>query len=83
VFVYVLWSEKLQKRYIGSCEDVPRRLDEHNRGKERFTKGGIPWIVVYQEQCVNRSEARKRELYLKSGIGRQWLDGHLAAISKF
>ena len=78
MFVYVLWSEKLRKRYIGSCEDVQRRLSEHNRGKVRFTKGGIPWVVVYQEQCANRSEARKRELYLKSGIGRQWLDQHLA-----
>jgi len=74
VYAYVLWSESLRKRYIGSCRDVEIRLKEHNTGKQRFTKGGIPWILVYREEYSDYSSARKREIYLKTGQGRKYLD---------
>jgi putative endonuclease len=73
-YIYVLWSKKLKKRYVGSTEDVNRRLSQHNRGKNRFTKGGLPWIVIHTEKFPTLSLARERELFLKSGIGRAWLD---------
>ncbi len=38
-FVYVLFSEKLNKRYVGSTSDVQQRLLEHNSGHSKFTKG--------------------------------------------
>jgi predicted GIY-YIG superfamily endonuclease len=72
--VYVLWSERLQKRYIGSTRDFPKRLREHNAGKNKFTKGGIPWSVIYQEDLPDYSAARRREIFLKTGAGRAWLD---------
>ena len=72
--VYVLWSEKLQKRYIGSTSNVEERIKNHNNGNSKFTKGGIPWKLVYQESFSTVSEARKRELFLKSGQGRKFLD---------
>ena len=72
--VYVLWSEKLQKRYVGSCEDLRIRIMQHNSGESKFTKGGIPWILIYTEEYQTKSDARKREIFLKSGIGRKWLD---------
>jgi len=72
--VYVLWSDKLQKRYVGSCEDIKLRLKQHNNGESKFTKGGIPWVLIYSEIFPTNSEARKRELFLKSGVGRKWLD---------
>ena len=73
-YVYVLFSSKLRKRYKGSTSNIERRLIEHNDGKSRFTKGGIPWSVVYKEEYATLSEARKRELFLKSGAGRKFLD---------
>jgi putative endonuclease len=73
-YVYVLWSEKLQKRYVGSTENVARRLKQHNSGKGRFTRSGVPWILLHQEEFVNLSAARTRESFLKSGAGRDWLD---------
>ena len=60
-YIYVLWSSKLIKRYVGSTDNVEKRLDEHNRGSNRFTKGGIPWITVYQEEFSTKTEALKRE----------------------
>jgi putative endonuclease len=73
-YVYVLYSDKLNKRYIGSTSDVNNRLKEHNTGKSRFTKAGVPWKLIYQESYQSNHEARRRELFLKSGVGRKFLD---------
>jgi putative endonuclease len=76
-FDNVLYSEKLKKRYVGSTNDVNKRLSEHNSGKSKFTKGGIPWKIVYTESFETNSEARAREKFLKSGQGRKFLDQKL------
>jgi len=76
-YIYVLWSNKLQKRYVGSTENLDKRMYEHNHGHSKFTKGGIPWELLYQEEFNSLSEARKRELFLKTGVGRKTLDGIL------
>jgi len=70
-FVYVLWSEKIRKRYVGSTQDIGKRLAEHNSGHTRFTKGGIPWIIIHKEEYSTLSEARKREYFLKTGVDRK------------
>jgi putative endonuclease len=49
-YIYVLWSSKLRKRYVGSTDNVEQRLDKHNRGGNKFTKGGLSWIKIYQEE---------------------------------
>jgi putative endonuclease len=72
--VYVLWSDKLKKRYIGFTEDLNKRFREHNTGKTDFTKSGIPWIIIYHETYEDKCSARKREIFLKSGQGRKFLD---------
>jgi putative endonuclease len=77
-FVYVLWSESIKKRYIGSCQDFPQRILQHKKGQSKFTKGGIPWKLIYSEELENTSQARKRELFMKSGAGRKWLDEMLS-----
>ena len=76
-YVYVLFSQKLHKRYIGFTSDLAKRLLEHNSGKSTFTKAGIPWTLLFQETFQTESEARKREIFLKSGIGRKFLDTFL------
>ena len=72
--VYVLRSLKTDRRYVGLTNDLERRIKEHNNGKGKSTKGFLPWKLVYSEKFENRIEARKREKYLKSGIGRAYLD---------
>jgi len=46
---------------VGQTDDLQRRVEEHNRGKSLFTKSGIPWSLVYQEDFSSRNEAVKRE----------------------
>lgn len=71
---YILFSEKLKKRYVGSSEDPIRRLEQHNRGKTAFTSRGMPWKLKYIEFYETRPRAAARERFLKSGAGRVFLD---------
>jgi putative endonuclease len=73
-WVYALWSQKLNKRYVGSTQNLEKRLREHNAGKTPFTHRGIPWILIHRESYDTLHEARQRERFLKSGAGRKWLD---------
>lgn len=74
-YVYVLKSLRNGKRYIGSTDLLPEeRLKEHNYGANKFTKRNGPFELIYQEKCDNKTEARKRENFLKSGVGRKYLD---------
>jgi putative endonuclease len=52
--------------YTGHTSDIGRRLKEHNRGiGSKFTRGRLPVALVYKEACSNRSDAMKRERYIK------------------
>ncbi|MDI6765506.1 MAG: GIY-YIG nuclease family protein [Bacteroidota bacterium] len=76
-YIYALWSNKLKKRYIGFTENIEKRFKEHNAGKTPFTKSGIPWTLIYHETYKDKYSARKREIFLKSGQGRKYLDDML------
>ena len=53
--------------------DVERRLNEHNNGENRSTKAYRPFKLILKEEYKTRLEARTREVYLKSGIGKELL----------
>ncbi|MBI2674045.1 MAG: GIY-YIG nuclease family protein [Candidatus Zambryskibacteria bacterium] len=77
-FIYVLKSLKNGKRYVGSTNGAPEeRLIKHNYGSNKFTKGNRPFELIYKEEYDNMTKARKRENFLKSGVGRKYLDEHL------
>jgi putative endonuclease len=61
-------------RYIGISEDVMRRLDDHNRGKSRWTKSRGPWELNWQSRPLSLTEARKLENLLKRQKGGNGLD---------
>ena len=63
--IYILYSKKLDKYYVGSTTDLDRRFAEHNRGKEKFTKTGIPWLLVYSEIFEELIQARQERFSLK------------------
>lgn len=71
--VYVLKSEVNGRLYIGQTQNLVLRLKEHNAGKTKSIKPYIPYKVIYIEQLESRIEAVKREKYLKSGSGREFL----------
>ena len=72
-YIYILQSEKGGNLYVGSTENLEDRLKKHNGGKVRSTKSRRPFKLIYSEELSSRTEARKRENYLKSGAGREWV----------
>ncbi len=73
--IYILYSEGTDKFYVGSSREnsAENRLKSHNLGRSRSTKGGRPWRLIYEEQTSDYTEARRREIFLKSGVGRRWI----------
>ena len=78
VTVYVLLSLKDQATYVGMALDAVKRLSEHNSGKNRYTKGHLPWKIIFTEYHPDWSSARIREKYLKSTAGKNWLKKQLS-----
>ncbi len=77
-YIYVLRSLKSGKRYIGSTSKQPEiRLLEHNWGTNNWTSLHRPFTLIYAEVFTTRTDARKRENFLKSGQGRKWLDNNI------
>jgi len=68
-FVYILKSKKDFKYYVGSTNDVKRRLEYHNSGRQRSTKYRIPFELVYTEELPDKEIALKREFQIKSYKG--------------
>ncbi|MFA4838066.1 MAG: GIY-YIG nuclease family protein [Candidatus Neomarinimicrobiota bacterium] len=72
VTVYIIRSEE-GYIYIGQTNDFNRRLKEHNSAHSRWTKRGNNWVLLYQENHETRTEAVRRERWLKTGVGRKWI----------
>lgn len=79
-FCYILFSSKLNKYYVGSTPDIERRLEEHNRGKEKFSSTGVPWILVYKEIFDELADARKREQQIKKQKSRKYIRSLLETV---
>jgi putative endonuclease len=77
-FAYALRSEKDGRLYVGMASDLKVRIEQHNRGYNRSTKARVPFELFYVEECGSREEARRREKFLKSGTGREFLKRRLA-----
>ena len=77
-YIYLLQSKKDKRWYTGFTVDLRKRLSEHNEGKyESWTKGRGPFELVYFEGCKNKTDAKNRETYLKTGMGRRYLKNRL------
>ncbi len=73
-YVYLLKSLSDQGWYIGFTENIERRLDDHNSGKNISTHARRPFIVIYYEAYLHKLDALGREKFLKSGAGRRFLE---------
>ena len=72
--VYIIYSEKSDKYYTGSCEDLSIRIAQHNAGRNKSTKPGIPWIIKHTEVFNSLKEARAREAQIKKMKSRKYIE---------
>jgi putative endonuclease len=70
-YVYILKSLKSGELYKGLTDDLKQRIKDHNSGKSTFTKNNGPWKLIYYEAFLSKKDARREELFLKSGKGRE------------
>lgn len=74
IFIYVIKSRNKKFRYVGITNDVFKRIRDHNSGKNKSTAPYGPFDLKLKEGYADYQEARKREIFLKSGQGRRFLD---------
>lgn len=70
-YVYILFSLKDGKLYIGYTTNLRKRVDYHNKGLNVSTKNRRPLKLIYSEAYISKIDARTREKFLKSGRGRE------------
>lgn len=73
-FVYILYSEKLDKYYIGVTENVEERLRKHLCNHKGFTGKAADWSIVFTEHHPEKAAALKRERQLKGWKNRQRIE---------
>ncbi|OGD62589.1 hypothetical protein A2160_06155 [Candidatus Beckwithbacteria bacterium RBG_13_42_9] len=73
-YTYILLSLKNNSFYIGFTSDLRKRVKQHNSGKSLATKPFRPYKLIFYEAFLNRIDAKKREVYLKSGYGKKTIN---------
>ena len=72
-YVYAIKSLSRNYIYVGLTNNLERRIVQHNQGENRSTKAYGPFVLIHFEKFETRIEARTKEKYLKSGIGKEFL----------
>ena len=76
-YTYVLQSQKDGRFYTGSAGNLRERIKEHNNGEVSSTKYRRPLRLIYYEACLDKYDALRREKYLKTGMGKRYLQNRL------
>jgi putative endonuclease len=72
--IYVLYSQKHAKHYVGYTTDLAERYLSHNHlSSKGWTVKYRPWEIIHVEEYATKEEAMKRERWLKSGVGRDFI----------
>ena len=69
-YTYIIFSEILNKYYIGSTTNIEERLVKHNHNHKGFTGNKSDWKIVYFEEYMIKTDALKRELQIKKWKSR-------------
>jgi len=66
-YVYILGEigGARPRTYVGWTTDIDKRLAEHNAGTGARSTRGRQWRLLYAERYKTRSDALRREWYLK------------------
>jgi putative endonuclease len=77
-YTYVLLSIKSNRLYVGYTENLKERLKEHNSGQGgSYSEKNKPFILIYYEAFLAKSDAIVQEKFYKSGYGREVLNGKI------
>lgn len=77
MFIVYVIENNYGKLYIGQTSNLEKRILEHNGMGDGYTSKFRPWKLIHTESFNSRSEAMKRERYLKTGAGRDWIKNNI------
>ena len=60
-FFYILYSESINKYYIGHTSNIDERIRKHNTDHKGFTGHKNDWELVYSEEFESKSDAYFRD----------------------
>lgn len=77
-YVYILESQIDHDLYVGYTDNLKKRIEEHNKGYVDSTRLRRPLKLIYYEAHSNRKDAMRREKFLKTGWGKNYIKRILA-----
>jgi len=80
-YVYVLLLKNKQM-YTGFTSDLVRRVNEHKLGKVSFTSERLPVKLIHYEAYLLKTDAERREKYLKTTEGKYFLKQQIRDLLK-
>jgi putative endonuclease len=82
MWVYILFSELLDRYYIGVTSNLGERIKKHNRKNKGFTGRVNDWQIVYKEEYSTKQEALSRETELKSWKSREKIERLISSLEQ-
>ncbi len=75
-YVYILYSEKINKYYIGETHNIQLRIQRHDSEyyDNKWTAKGKPWKLFHQIDCQSKSQALKIERHIKRMKSRKYIE---------
>ena len=72
--VYIIFSARLDRYYVGYTEDIEVRLQQHNQGISDYTSVAQDWVLLYSEKFDTRQCAKSREMEIKRKKSRKYIE---------
>ncbi len=77
--LYILQSQSTGRFYVGQTEHLKERVAYHNANYSLSLRNRGPWKLMYSEQYEPRSEAMRREQYIKRQKDRCFIEALVSA----
>ncbi len=73
--VYIIYSDSLDKYYVGESIDAYERLIQHNLGlyQGAYTKAATDWVIKLLLECRDKQHAKKVENHIKQMKSRVYI----------
>ena len=76
-YTYILQSQKNLRFYFGQTQNINTRLENHNKGRSKYTAKYTPWNLVWFKTFETRKEAFALEQQLKKMKSRKKIIAHI------
>jgi len=81
-YTYILRSRKNNDIYIGSTDNLAKRVILRNKGRVKSTKSYKPWELLEYYEYDSRAEAVRKERFLKTHQQKEILKRKYGRVAK-